>query len=236
MRIFIDVETRPTTNPEVIEAIRSSIKHPGNISKPETIEKWYTENSESAFQEAYRRTALDALYGEIISISWAINDEPVNGIIRLPDQPESDLLNLVLNQLANIKDGRGNRSAITQWVGHCVSTFDMRFIWQRCVINRINPPIKLPINAKPWDDVYFDTRTAWTGGSASYSGKSSLSAMAPVFGLHKSDIDGSMVYDMYLEGKYDEILQYNKDDVEDCRILYKRMNFINDALPIAQAA
>ena len=232
---YIDIESAPTTNTDVIEAIRSSIKHPNNISKPQTIEKWYAENAESAYQEAYRKTALDGLFGSIVSISWAIDDNPVTGIIRLPDQPESDLLNMVLGQLANVSDSRGNRVGISKWVGHCVSTFDIRFIWQRCVINRINPPIKLPVDAKPWDNVFFDTRTAWTGGSSSYSGKSSLGAMAPVFGLHKSDMDGSMVYDAYLAGEYDRILQYNKEDVEDCRTLYKRMNFIND-LTQAKAA
>jgi predicted PolB exonuclease-like 3'-5' exonuclease len=227
MILFLDIETIPTDNQVVIDHIKSTIKHPGNISKPESIQKWYDENFDNAVKEALQKTALDALYGSILSIAWAINDNPVKCLIRDDSQSELSLLSDFFTDIANIKDGRGNMAGITKWVGHCISTFDIRFIWQRCVINQYNPPVSLPIKAKPWDDMFFDTRTEWTGGGSWYSGKSSLKDMSPVFGLNKSDTDGSMVYDMYLNGEFDRIKQYNMEDVEDVRTLYKRMNFID---------
>ena len=40
------------------------------------------------------------------------------------------------------------------------------------------------------------------------------------------EIDGSKVWDYYKEGKIDEIEQYNRQDVEQARLIYKKLNFI----------
>ena len=225
MKLYIDIETIPTRNQAVIDAIRNSIKHPGNISKQETIDKWYAENKEACFDAAYRKTALDGLYGEIISIAYALDDSDPCVLHRVSGESEADLLKAFFEDISIITDSRNQRGVITQWIGHYITGFDLRFIWQRCVINRIIPSVKIPYDAKPWDDAVFDTKIEWTGASSSYSGAGSMKALAPVFGLHKNDIDGSMVYDMWIAEKYDEIAEYNKRDVIDCRILHKRMTF-----------
>lgn len=218
--LFHDIETLPTSKPEVIETIRAGIKHPGNISKQETIDKWYAENFESAFQEAFRKTALDGLYGEIFCIGFAIDDAEPDVFYRMPEDSEAELLTSFFEKLVSSKKTRS-----LKWIGHNILGFDLRFIWQRCVINRIKPPFEIPYDARSWDDRVFDTRAAWTGGSNQYSGRSAMSALSPIFGLNKSEIDGSMVYDMWLDGKLEEIAQYCKEDVEDTRSLYKRMTF-----------
>jgi hypothetical protein len=225
MDIFLDIETIPTQNDKLIQEIRDSIKPPANYSKPETIKKWMEENLEAEFDKKYRLTALDGLHGEIISIAWAFDDEEPQGIYR-DSIGEDELLARFYNSLSFVRDKRGNRAVINKWVGHYITGFDLRFIWQRSVIKCVRPSVNIPYNAKPWDNNVFDTKIAWTGAS-SYSGAGSLDALCKAFDLDgKGDIDGSKVYDNWLAGNHAEIFEYNKDDVRKCRELYKRMNFI----------
>ena len=224
--LHFDIETIPSQKPGMLEAIRKTIKHPGNISKKETIDKWYAENADSAAMEQYRKQSFDGLYGEIISIAWAINDGPVQvAFNKSPEGSEISILEAFFDEISNITDAYGNRGAITKWSGHYITGFDLRFIWQRCVVNRFRPPISIPYDAKPWDAKVFDTKIAWTGLSQ-YSGAGSLDALSKAFGMEgKGDIDGSKVYDYWLAGKIEEIAEYNKQDVEKCRAMYKIMNF-----------
>lgn len=227
MILYFDIETIPTRNHVVIDQIRDSIMPPGNITKDETKLKWLEQNLESELDKQIRKTALDGLYGEILSISWAIDDSDIYTIFRTHyDDSEAALLKGFFHCLDNYHDDHDQRIGISKWVGHYISGFDLRFIWQRCVINQVKPSVPIPYDAKPWDDRIFDTKVAWTG-SQQYSGAGSLSKLASVmFGEGKGDIDGSNVYDYFLKGEIDKIVEYNKKDVEMCRKLYKRMNFL----------
>lgn len=226
MKLYFDIETIPTSNKDVMDNILAGISAPGNYTKPETIAKWMDENVPTIFDKELRKTALDGLYGEIISIAWAIDDNPVDVIYRGNEiDKEADVLTGFLYEINNVKDGRGNRGVISKWIGHYICGFDLRFLWQRCVINGIKPEVKIPYDAKPWDSNVFDTKIAWTGASQ-YSGAGSLDALALVmFGEGKGEINGSNVYDYWMRGEYKMIADYNKKDVEMCRNLYKKMTF-----------
>lgn len=225
--IHIDIETIPSQNPEFYLACLDSIKAPGNYKNQESINKWLDENRVIEADKLHRKTSFDGLHGEIISIAFALDDGDVIVVHRGEHANERDLLDNFFSHLAALKDTRGNRAAITQWSGHYISGFDLRFIWQRCVINKVKPLIGIPYDAKPWDGKIFDTKVAWTG-VGQYSGQGSLDALSRAFGLDgKGDIDGSKVYDYWLAGRIDDIAQYNKQDVVKCRELYKRMNFID---------
>lgn len=223
--IYLDIETLPTDNKEVISSIYDSISAPGNYSKQESIDKWMSENREQEFQKQYRKTSLDGLYGRILSIAWAIDDEPINCLIN--EHGEKELLNHLFARLNSLYDKYGQRVSVSKWVGHNIINFDLRFVWQRCVINGINPLVEIPVNSRPWDNNVFDTRLTWTGNSSQYQGRSSLDALCLGFGMDgKGDINGSEVYDYWLEDRINEIIEYNKQDVEKTRILYKKMNFM----------
>jgi hypothetical protein len=186
------------------------------------------ENRDIEADKLHRKTSFDGLRGEIISIAWAINDDDVMVLYRdgINVNNERSLLQYFFNELSALHDKQGNRAAITKWSGHYITGFDLKFLWQRCVINCVKPTIAIPYDAKPWDARVFDTKVAWTG-SGQYSGEGSLDAISRAFGLNgKGDIDGSKVYDYWLAGRIEEIGEYNKQDVIKCRELYKRMNFI----------
>lgn len=225
--LHIDIETIPSQQPGMLEAIRAAIKHPGNISKQETIDKWYAENADTAAMDLYRKQSFDGLYGEIISIAWAIDDGPVNVAFNSnKEDSEKTILEAFFGEIANLTDSYGNRQVISKWSGHYITGFDLRFLWQRCVVNSVRPLVAIPYDAKPWDAKVFDTKVAWTGTSP-YSGAGSLDALSKALGMDgKGDIDGSKIYDYWLAGRIGEIAEYNKQDVEKCRDLYKRMNFL----------
>lgn len=225
--IYIDIETLPTQNPVLIQSFKDSIKAPGNYSKQESIDKWLEENRDIEADKLHRKTSFDGLHGEIFSIAWALDDGAVQVVYRGDNETEEFLLQSFFAQISDITDSYGNRSVISKWVGHYITGFDLRYIWQRCVVNRVLPSVSIPYDAKPWDDKVFDTKVSWTG-SGQYSGAGSLDALSKAFGLDgKGDIDGSKVYDYWLAGRFEEIAKYNKEDVVKTRELYKRMNFIN---------
>jgi hypothetical protein len=226
VEITFDLETIPSQKPGAYEKIRESIKHPGNISKPETIEKWYAENADIAAMELYRKQSFDGLYGEIISIAWTIDDGPIDVVYRYNGKDETRIIREFFDSITSLLDKNGNREFITKWIGHWLTGFDLRFLWQRCVVQGIKPPLRIPYDAKPWDDIVFDTKVAWTG-LGQYSGVGKLDALAQAFGMDgKGDLDGSKVYDYWLAGRIEEIAEYNKADVKKTRELYKLMNFI----------
>ena len=227
INLYFDIETVPCQRQDLIDVLVLDIKPPGNLSKQETIEKWWAENYESECDKRLRKTALDGLYGEILSIAAAIDDEEPNCFIRTKNDPESKPINEFYHALANLRDEHDQRVVEVRWIGHWITGFDLRFLWQRSVINGIKPPIHLPKDAKAWDREIFDTKVAWTGISSQYTGAGSLSAITKVFGGDgKDDFNGADVYDAWIEEAYGTIKDYNIRDVEETRMLYKRFNFL----------
>lgn len=223
--LYIDIETIPSQKPGAFEEVLKNVKHPGTITKPESIENWYKEKSEEAALSEYLKQSFDGLYGEVISIAWAFDDDP-SCVIRKQGDSEKELLESFFQWLhTRLNIDLGRPDVISKWVGHYLTGFDLRFLWQRCVVNQVKPTIKIPYDAKPWGEDVFDTKIAWSG-SGQYSGKSSLDAICKGFGFEgKGDLDGSKVYEYWLAGRYNEIAEYNKQDVIDCRNIYKRMTF-----------
>ncbi|MGD0960863.1 MAG: hypothetical protein ABSB19_13740 [Methylomonas sp.] len=224
-KIFLDIQTIPMQDETLIAQITQSIKPPGNYSQPDSIARWYKENLRSEAERRYRQTALDGLYGEICSIAWALDEGEVTVFWRDGLSGERGLLENFMAELAALEDGQGRRRFIRTWVGHFISGFDLRFLWQRCVINRVRPSVALPIDAKPWDDRIFDTCLVWSGTHAG-GGQSSLAALSQAFGLEcKPGLDGGRVYQDWLAGRYEAIAEYNRLAVANTRELYRRMNF-----------
>jgi len=55
-----------------------------------------------------------------------------------------------------------------------------------------------------------------------------LDDLARVLGLEspkQDEIDGSRVYDLFLEGRHEEIANYCMRDCESTRAIYRRLNF-----------
>ncbi len=224
INFFFDMETVPDQKPLALEKLRADITAPGQYKKQESIDKWLAEHAQSAAEEAHHKTSLNGISGEICSIAWAVDDDAINGIVRYEGMSEEELLRrFFFKAKAELDDALlVNRTYInTRWIGHNVLDFDIRFLYQRCLVNKIRPSFDMPIQARPFSDNVFDTMRQWCG----WKGYVSQQALCEAFGIKgKSDMDGSMVWQAYQDGKFEEILAYNKDDVRIVRELYWRMS------------
>jgi predicted PolB exonuclease-like 3'-5' exonuclease len=224
--IVFDLETIPTHDTRVINAIYDSIKPPANYSKPESISKWMEENKEAEFDKVYRKTALDGLYGEIISIAWKIDNDETQVVYRPQYEDEYLLISAFLNKIANLIDKHDQRANISKWIGHNIINFDIRFLWQRCIVLGIKPSVKIPIDIRPWDDGIFDTMISWAGNSSQYQGAKKLDKICTQLGLGcKGDLDGSKIWDAWLDKRFEDIAKYNIEDVEMTYKLYQKLTF-----------
>lgn len=230
--ITLDCETIGTDDPAVIAEIAKTITPPGNISKAETIAAWTAEKKPALIEEAVKRTSFDGTYGRIICIGMAIDDAPATAkVIMHPFAPadEAALLADAFNDIQsaakhNIKSGT-MENAVT-FIGHNLASFDLRFLWQRAVINGIKPPACLlkAMQAKPWDAVIQDTMLMW---SPERERRISLDRLCKALGVptSKDGMTGADVWQAFKEGRLDDIAIYCKADVEATRACWKRLVF-----------
>ena len=208
--LFLDIETIPSQLDWVKEQIAKSIKPPATISKAETIDAWWRDKSKDAIDDEYRKTSFDGTYGQITCIGYAFDDEDVQTVgEHLEYFSEYTMLQ---DFAADI-----NSKKITKIVGHNIIDFDMEFLKKRAIIHGVK--IELPFLASKYDSIFFDTMTKW-----STQKRISADKLARALGIKgKSDIDGSMVWDMHQRGEHQAIADYCADDVRMVREIYKRM-------------
>jgi hypothetical protein len=225
--LTIDLETIPDQRPGAIDRYLEMVKPPGRYSKPESIAKWMEDNAEAAAVENWKKSALHGIAGEIVSIAWAFDDDPVDAIIRPHTEPESLLLHKFFDAIRErITVGEGRYPTI-RWIGHNLLGFDLRFLFQRCVILGVEPPVRLPVDARQGSDKVYDTMIAWEG----WKGFVKQDALIEALGIEieteegLEEIDGSMIWDLVQAGRLDVVRKYNKLDVERSRKIYRRMTW-----------
>jgi hypothetical protein len=150
--------------------------------------------------EAYRKKAgILAEFGKIICISTAFFLETEDKGLSLKmksiyGDDEVEILS-IFTDLCN-KMYQHNRQF--RFAGHNIKEFDIPYICRRLLINRMPLPEYLQLHdKKPWEVKMFDTLNWWKfGDNKNYV---SLHLLANVLGIpsSKSDIDGSMVQDVY---------------------------------------
>ncbi len=222
--ITIDIETIPDQREGAQARAAENVAPPGNYKKPETIEKWWEETGNELKAEAYRKTALDGTTGQIACIGLAIDDGPASVFSQHLCGDEAGVLTAALQYIANATGWKETASRpLLLWVGHNLANFDLRYVWQRCVINGVRPPIKLPVEAKPWDEEIFDTMTKWAG----VRGTVGLARLCDALGIavKESDITGATVWDAWQAGRFEDVADYCAQDVIATREVYKRLTF-----------
>lgn len=231
--VVVDIETIPAQDPAIRAEIERSVMPPKTLKKAESIAAWEAEDRPMAIEERWRKTALDGGRGHIAVLSWAIDNEPPQAeFCEEWFGAEPAILRGFFDQVteklkARHTAGDSRRPVI---VGHNHVAFDLRFIYQRCVVLGIEPAWWLPVNPKPWDtDVVFDTMVAWAG-ARDYVRMDDICAALGIGGKGsefdgEEDIDGSRVWDYVRDGKIDIVAKYCNGDVERTRQMFKRMTF-----------
>ncbi len=168
-------------------------------------------------QESYHEKAgIFAEFGKIVCISTAfyyLNEEKQTTlkVKSIYGENEIDILKAFV-QLCNKVYFHNPHF---QFAGHNVKEFDIPFICRRMIVNHFTLPNYLLIHEKkPWEVNIFDTLNWWKFGD--HKNYITLHLLANVLGIpsSKSDIDGSMVQDVfYKEKNLMRIANYCEKDV-----------------------
>ena len=192
----------------------------------------YLEDIAIEEERCYQLGSLSATSGRILSI--AVHEGPIAGFdFAGIDQSESEHV-FGIDEDGNEQDEKKSLLAFLQYmkgfdpdsdelVGHNLISFDLPFIFQRCLVHCIS--------AKPLVDLreynvrgVFDTMRHWWLGDR--RGRVSLDDIAWALGIQSSktaEVEGSKVYDLYEQGRLADIREYNLNDVRVTRKIYERM-------------
>ncbi|QKZ15900.1 3'-5' exonuclease [Spirosoma sp. KUDC1026] len=231
--IALDIETIPTQDPAVKATMQKEVDDqifnlspPSSYSKPKQ-EEWLLDKQadlKASVEEKYRKLSFDATSNHIIS--FAISSD--NGERKAFTVASLDAINeeqRIMREFFNyLTDFPRTAHEPLVFVGHNIVGFDLKIIQQRSMVLGIRPATCIPFNTKPWDFNPYDTMTQWDA-----RGFVSLDKLCKAFGIEgKGDVDGSMVYDMFLGEKFQEIADYNLDDTDKALRVYQRMTFKTD--------
>lgn len=220
--IVVDIETLPDLTEGHMDRAAESVAHPAQMKKPETIKAWheglapYEGVKDSIVREKHRRTALSGDYGTILCIC-AIDFETGERATFYADGPGIDepfTINTFWEWCDRVT---GHKLANPYFIAHNAE-FDLSFLWKRSIVHGIEPLVKR--NGRHGKD-HFCTSIGWAG----YKDRISLDNLAKILKLdsHKGDMDGSKVYDAWLNGEHKEIQSYCMNDVLLTSRIYERI-------------
>ena len=207
--LLLDIETVPS---------EKSYQH----LKPEWQTLWWDKISKTvpentSPEESYTmRAGILAEFGKIICISTAFfyEDEHQQTCLKMKSVYGDDEGKL-LQEFVALCDKMYQHQKQFQFGGHNIREFDIPFICRRLLINNLPLPYYLQLQDKrPWDIKMFDTLAWWRFGD--YKNYITLHLLANVLGVptSKTDMDGSMVQDVYyIEKNLQRIVDYCQRDV-----------------------
>lgn len=207
--LLLDIETVPS------EADYHNLNSEWQSLWFEKISKTVPENVSP--EESYKMKAgILAEFGKIICISTAFfyENEQKETCLKMKSVYGDDEREL-LQEFVKLCDKMYLHQKQFQFGGHNIREFDIPFICRRLLINRLPLPEYLQLQDKrPWDVKMFDTLTWWKFGD--YKNYISLHLLANVLGIptSKTDMDGSMVQEVYYKEKdLQRIVDYCQRDV-----------------------
>lgn len=216
--IYLDIETIPNQSQEYHTQVRSGIKPPGNIKKPESVAQWMAENADSAAHEAVAKTSFDPAHGHICCIGWAVGNDDAKYVNMTTIDDERPMLESFFHNL-DISPTMG----MARFIGHNISGFDLRFILCRAIVLGVLIPRIIPRDIKPWSETIFDTMIAWAGARGTI-GQDRLCGALGLPG--KGDFDGSMVAEAWANNEHQRISSYCTQDVETVRMIHRRFEAV----------
>jgi 3'-5' exonuclease len=219
--LFVDIETVPQYFD--FESIPDELK-----KHWEKKSSYFREENQTA-SDVYQRAGIYAEFGKIICISvGALTGDKEKYGLKLKSFYGNDESKL-LKEFAEMIEKSGKEKNILL-CAHNGKEFDYPYISRRMLINSISLP-KIFDNSgkKPWEINHLDTLELWKFGD--YKHYTSLDLLAAVFNIPspKTEVDGSMVADIYYKEKnMEKIVKYCENDV--IALAQLMMRFLNHTL------
>ncbi|KKR80619.1 MAG: hypothetical protein UU73_C0001G0267 [Candidatus Daviesbacteria bacterium GW2011_GWA1_41_61] len=200
IKLFFDIETLPCDDCKRQEYLP--------ILKKKSRKKEVVPVSDDAL---YLSTSFEGTFGRICCIGYIKENGKVTKDVLCGEEKE------ILQKFWEIVQD------VELFVGHNIWEFDFPFIYKRSIILGVKPRLDITF-ARYRNQPIFDTMKVWELWS---NGAQKLDTLAKVLGLptSKDEMDGSMVWPYYQQGKLKEICKYCLKDVELTRKVYYRMVF-----------
>ena len=240
MNIYLDIETIPLQDAALIAEFRAeheaklpellaAVKAPGNYKDETKIAEYIAaerakikDGHGAEFDDWHSKTSFDGGLGQVCCIGFAIEDEPAR-TYAVADNSPAEERHALESFFGHLTDAHSVTDRPV-FIGHNSNGFDIPFVWKRCIVLGVKPPIWFPRDPKPWGDSTFDTMIAWNGPGARAGG--SMDRICKILGIPgKGGMDGSQVWPMFQAGRIDEIADYCRADVERTRAMFQRMTF-----------
>lgn len=192
---------------------------PKNYSKQETVDRWVAENGDQAF----RKLALDKWRCEVLAISVAVNNSPVEVFLNGDGKSEADMLKLFSAYLDEaVKD---RHRTFAHWVTFNGNAFDLPILWLRACKYGLSL-LRQAIPSDKWGRQSIDLRDRVL--ATDYRGSTGgLDNVARFFGIETKTGNGSMVFDWFMSGDFDTLREYCVRDVEILRELHQFIDFVD---------
>ncbi|MEZ5651841.1 MAG: hypothetical protein R3E87_14990 [Burkholderiaceae bacterium] len=254
MILTFDIETIPDQRPGAYDRIFESITPPESYfnipdslksdaarekraaENQEKLQAWEITRVEEA-REKWKRTAIDPNAGQVVCVSWMIDDEPVE---TAWSENFADEFALLAETFSRMAESVGEQRVDV--CGHNVLGFDLPFMQRRAIVNGLRLPHWWPVLTKPWHDRVHDTLVMWNAGQRA-TGGGSMDMICELLGLPMKgsefddeeitladgsillakDMHGSHVWDVIDAGRADIVAAYCAGDVERTRRMYKRI-------------
>jgi hypothetical protein len=209
MKIFIDLETVPAGDKPTAD----QLSPPGTYKKADSIAAWYADKDarDEDLDNIYRKRALSYWEGRVLCIAFAVGDAPVEGLVNDDEEQLFKDFEIALGKHDGVY-----RSAPT-WIAHNGRLFDYPYLYLRAckykchdLIGALTPP-----------NFDFFKDTMKMAALTDFKGMVSLKNACAFFGFDaKTGMEGDEVYDEYLKGNSQGILDYCKEDVANVKKLY----------------
>ena len=225
INIYLDAETiPPIMNDKQLDDFKNNLKVPGNIKKESTIIQWREDN----WLEKYKKLSIDTNRANILTLGFSLNKK--KPIVFLNDEFKHDeLLNAFYDKIKEeaILQGKEQGIEITEedldsddfmsfvninWYGFNIRHFDLDLLWKHAVKCR-NKKIAKLIPRKKYDSSVKDILEVFTTKPNEFISQDEVCDILGIQGK-PDDINGSKVYDYYMDGRLEEIAEYNYFDVE----------------------
>jgi predicted PolB exonuclease-like 3'-5' exonuclease len=217
-RIVVDIETVPLAASMLTRYPEDRRNPPANYKSDEAIAKWRA-NDRIEWQDGLaKECSLNPRLGRVLCIGMKLDDEPTVVHMAKSEEDEDEVLRAFWKTV-ELSEGE-----VITWNG----AWDLRFIVIRSVIRGI--PFTEHVagyTTRLWFRKYTyaphtDCKAVLTNWDQPRSGEG-LNEWCAAFGLPaKTDgITGADVYQMYLDGKWDQLAEYNKGDVDATYGIYK---------------
>lgn len=203
-RIFVDIETLP----------------PEQCGHPDC------NGRDPCPDDEYRKLALRAERGRLLCVGLIVEQ---NGLIMQQGVLGRDrsTLRFHLDEAKTLRglwrqfDGFDVKKDLV--IGHNLFDFDLLFLLKRSVIHQVRPPVQFSF-ARYRSQPLFDTMREWEKWAFA---RISLADLARALNLRssKGELDGSKVYETFMQGHHVAIADYCLRDVMLTREIFYKMRF-----------